>query len=629
MKTCCIVVIGHVDHGKTSLVHALTGIHTDRLPEEKARGLSITPGFAHYAYPDGIIDFIDAPGHEDFIPAMISGATGARAALVVISAAEGIGAQTLEHVSIAKLLGITRGVIAVTKSDLLPPAQLASRLIEIRAAFARTPLADAPLVTCSAITGDGIDDLHAALQAVLLDADAPWAPLHGFLAVDRAFSLPGRGTIVTGTLLGHALSVEDAVMVQPAGQAATIRGLHSRGTARDTVHAGERVAVNLRGVGVSDIARGAVLCTGGAGAPSACIDARVTLQPSVTRALKHMEEVRVSFGTTSAVASVRLFGGGRIAPADAGFVQLRFKKPVTAFAGQRAVLRRLSPAETIGGAVILDPQAMPSRSGDKGRLCALQAAHLHAVAGIATALSDANGGVARLADVARLGRVTAQSARVTLGDGFQNLDADLIAPDEAVKAGKTDVMKALAAYHTRFPLRSMAPKAAITFPALSPALLRHITDALCASGQIRQHDNRLAASSHNPVAVLNTVQRARLTDIENAFREAGLSPPATESVVQDRLDQDLFDLLIDLDALVPLRNVALKQTLILHTNTLAQAASVLSAAFAPPQTFTTSQARSALATTRRIIVPVLEHFDSCGVTIRNGDARRMAVAKDF
>ncbi|MEH6830569.1 MAG: GTP-binding protein, partial [Sulfitobacter sp.] len=374
MNTRCIVVIGHVDHGKTSLVRALTGIETDRLAEEKERGLSIALGFAHRAYPEGTIDFIDAPGHEDFIQAMVSGATGAQSILAVISLTEGIGAQTLEHLTIAGLLGLTNAVIAVTKSDTLEPSSHAARLEVIRSELAQTPFADAELLLCSALTGDGLDALHLALQKTLSGPANASAPLQSILPIDRVFSMPGHGTIVTGTLLGQELHVNTHAVLQPDGRKTTVRGLQSRGEKRGLVKAGERVAVNLRGVAVKDIPRGAALCVGDALPPSTCFDVSIGLNPWSNTALKHNEDIRVMFGTSSEIASVRVFGGKQIAPKQSGHAQLRFKKQVVGFAGQKAILRRLSPPETLGGATILDPIAMPTKSTNKRRLAVLLAA---------------------------------------------------------------------------------------------------------------------------------------------------------------------------------------------------------------------------------------------------------------
>ncbi|WP_299566043.1 selenocysteine-specific translation elongation factor [uncultured Sulfitobacter sp.] len=626
MTSCCVVVIGHVDHGKTALVRALSGIETDRLPEEKARGLSIAAGYAHRAYEDGMLDLIDAPGHEDFIQAMISGATGARGALVVISATEGICAQTREHLSIAGLLGISSAVIAVTKSDLIAPQDHDARVHEIRAGLSGGPFADAPVVLCSAITGAGLNNLHGALGAFLAKGPLQAAPTNSFLPLDRVFSLPGRGTIVTGTLLGADLVVDDAVVLHPQGCAVTIRGLESRGTARETALAGERVAVNLRGIAIADVARGNVLCAGGTAAPSTCVDVRLTLLSCATTAIKHMDELRVSFGTTNAVANVRLFGGGRLAAGQSAFAQLRFKQPVTGFAGQRAVLRRLSPPETIAGAIFLDPSATPARSGDRQRSALLYAVEGGEITSIAQALSAAGDSTLRVSHAARLARITENAAHSALQDTFEWLEPDRMTPRARIEAAKAAVLDTLAAYHVAHPLRSMAPHGVLSGLKMAPALLAYVLTHLTDTGTLCVRGAGLALTAHDPVALLSSAQKSRMDGIDATHRDAGLSAPGGGKADPDHGDAALVDLLVDTGKLVALRNVALKQTVILHVDALSTAAVALRAAFPPPTPFTTSQARTVLGTTRRIVVPLLEHFDKTRVTIREGDTRHLSVA---
>jgi selenocysteine-specific elongation factor len=619
MNTRCIVVIGHVDHGKTSLVRALTGIETDRTAEEKARGLSIAPGFAHKSYPDGTLDFIDAPGHEDFIQAMVSGTSGAQAALLVVSATEGFGAQTLEHLNIAGLLGITQGVIAVTKSDLLSPLEHATCLTTLKAALSGTRLADAPMILCSAKTDHGLDALHGTLQS-LLSCPAPKdTPLHSMLPIDRVFSLAGHGTVVTGTLLGHDLSVSEQAVVHPSGLPVTLRGLQSRGQERTEVHAGERVAINLRGAAVADIARGSALCLPDTMLPSRCIDALVQLGPTVSP-LKHMENVRVLFGTTNAVATVRLFGGGRLHGDQRGLVRLRFSKEVLGFAGQRAILRRLSPAQTLGGAIFLDPQATATRSGDASRIAVLSAAQAGSPDKIATALCAAQRGTARLSDIARLSRRLPSETATALASGFTDLGGGWIAAAQDIADRKIDVLQALAAYHAAHPLRMGAPQSVTALAATSARLLQHIEETLNADQIIRRIGAGLALATHDPLALLSNEQQQRMDDLIASFLSAGISSAPQLNTYQDT-DADLIALLIQAGTLVSLNNVSLKQTLLFHADALSAAAITLRLSFPAPTSFTTSQARSALGTSRRIIVPVLEHFDASGITTADGDIR--------
>ena len=623
MKTCCVVVIGHVDHGKTALVHALTGTQTDRLPEEKARGLSITPGFAHRTYPSGIIDFVDAPGHADFISAMVSGASGAQAALLVVSINEGICAQTLEHLRIAGLLGIRQAVIAVTKADLLTPSEQADRLHAIEGALSQTALASAPLVACSVVSGDGLDHLNVALENLMEGASSSPSALHSFLPIDRVFSLQGRGTIVTGTLLGAALSVEDTLTLHPMDRVVTLRGLQSRGTDRSNIQPNERMSANLRGIAQDDIPRGAVLCAAGAAESSLCIDVHCDTQGGTSKKLKHMQELRVLFGTTSEVAQVRLF---KVPDPNRGFAQLRFRKPVVCFAGQKAILRSLSPVETIGGALILDPQAKPTRPNDGERIEVLKAANEGDLKDLADTLVKAGGGVADLSTIARLARLHTADARKALEHDFLTLQDGVVSSAEAIKTAKSAMLELLSAYHSKYPLRKAAPRASTHAPASSPLLLQYVEDALLADNRIHRHDTMLARYDHDPMVVMTQTHRNIISEIEDQFRQAGLSPPTPEYLSTKGDAADLLQLLLDNGTLIALRNVALNQTLVFHKDTVAAAMQALATAFPAAAPFTTSQARSALGTSRRVVVPLLEYFDSTGMTLRQEDTRQLVAA---
>ncbi len=624
MKTRCALVIGHVDHGKTALVRALTGIETDRLEEEKQRGLSITAGYAHHAYPTGVLDFIDAPGHEDFIQAMVAGATGAKSVLIVISAAEGVRAQTLEHLCIAELLGITNGIIAVTKSDLLGAAARPEQQAKIQHDLAHTPFAKLPMVWCSAQTGEGVDALHASLETLLSQPVGSVGPIQSFLPIDRVFTLPGHGTVVTGTLSGQVLAVGSEAMIMPQGRPVSIRGLQSRGVTRDLIHPEERTAANLRGVSVSEIKRGSVLCIAGSAAASHCIDATIELLPQSAHRVRHNEDVRVLFGTSSEVASLRLYGGGQLGVGQTGLAQLRFKKPVVGFAGQRAVLRRLSPPSTLGGAVFLDPQAVSTRSSDAQRVSVLEAAQAHDVPAIANALAKACGGAVCLSDVARLARLSSTATRAMLSTGFDALGSDFVGSHADINACKSMILDTLASYHARYPLHTAAPRTGIARNTVAQALLSYAEKALLDTGSIRLRGAGLALSNHDPLALLTPQQSERIAQIENMFRTSDLSPPPTQSIIQDGADHDLLELCIDLGRLTVLRNVSLNQTLVFHTDALTAAAARLRTAFVPPQSFTTGEARTALGTTRKVIVPVLEYLDTQGVTVRTADARQMS-----
>ena len=619
MTSACVIVIGHVDHGKTALVRGLTGIKTDRLAEEKARGLSIALGFAHCEMAGGTLDLIDAPGHEDFIRTMVSGASGAQGAMLVVSAVEGVAAQTREHVQIARLLQVPVAVVAVTKVDLIPVATLPARLVEIADTLTAQGVTEAELVPCSATTAGGTDHLRQVLARRFNALPARAAPMGAFLPVDRSFTLAGRGTVVTGTLLGGALAVGEALTVQPSGAATVVRGLQARGAARERVAAGERVAVNLRGIALEDIARGDVICTGGQGA-TLCMDVWLTVSDTAPRPVKHMQDLRVLWGTAHEVATLRLMGGGQIAPGGAGLGQLRFKRPVVGFAGQAAVLRQLSPAATLAGAVILDPQATAVGAGDRRRLAVMQAAQQQDGTALAAALCAQGRGVALWSDLVRLARCDATAALPT---GVVRLSPEHIALADDLAAVQTAVVAALQRFHADYPIKQGAALSMLQRVTPLRGLEPFAQAELHRRGEVVLRDGLVSLARHDPFAALAPQQLARLTEIEERMRAGGTSPPDVRQFDAPD-DADLIALMVAQGRLVSLANIALKQQVVFHAATIGQAQRSLAASFPPPTAFTTSAARTALGTTRKFIVPLLEHLDALGMTLRDGDTRQIA-----
>lgn len=628
MKNCAVAVIGHVDHGKTTLVGALTGIETDRLKEEKERGLSITLGFAYRDYPSGTVDFIDAPGHEDFIRAMVSGATGARAVLLVVSAVDGVERQTREHLQIATMLGIDAGIVAMTKSDLLAEADRQIQIDKITAELSDTSLAGQPILLCSAKTGEGLDALNAELE-VLIDRISPESPLAGFfLPVDRVFSAHGMGTVATGTLLGGTLEAGREAVVQPSGQRVTIRRTQTHGTDSDAVQAGGRTAVNIRGVSVEGIRRGDVLCAAEVFSASRQVDAYLTLSPESERPLKHVDDLRVMFGTSNEIASVRLLGTRQIEAGESGFAQLRFSEPVIAFAGQRAVLRRPSPQETMGGAVILDPVAPLSKAKDQGKLQVLKAAKSGNVEQIAEAVASQHGGIAEIAEIAKLARQPHQAVSDILEPTFDDLGKNRVAPQALVNNASAAYMNRLQAFHDNEPAKLAAPVALVRdacqdqFP---QRLIKHVEAKLIEKGAITLRDDRLAAVGHDPFAALRDNERSALQAMEAALEKGALTPPdPAELTGVGGGSASLLELLIKSGHAVTLYNFSLKKNLVFHANALERGFEMLAEAFPHPASFKTGDARAALGTTRKFIIPVLEYFDDQGLTVREGDIRRVA-----
>jgi len=627
-----LAVIGHVNHGKTALVRALTGMETDRLKEEIERGLSITLGFAHAEQGGVMFDLIDAPGHEDYIRAMVSGTAGAGAVLLVVSATEGFGRQTFEHLTIAAALGVEAGLVVVTKADLLEPGDEAAVIRQITADLRGTILDDQPIILCSAHSGLGLDAVREGLHA-LAHRCPPLAPLAGaFLPIDRAFSLIGAGTVATGTLQGAGLQVGQAVELWPSGQRASIRQLQVHNQSVDGAAPGGRVAVNLRGLSAKDVASGEVLCRIGAFAPSAQVDVMITLSEQASKGLKHTDQIKVLWGARQDMASLRLMEASTLAPGQKGLAQLRFATPVVAYSGQRAVLRRPSPAETLGSVTVLDPLApmMKGRSGP--RLALLTAVDAGEVEAIVQALADWSGGILSVAEAARLTRRTVSDLLPLLVADYQPLGEGQLVRRADMASAKQAYLDALTTAHALAPTRAAAAVAEVR-KALAKDhgrdLIAHTERVLAQEGLIRLEGAKVALASHDPLATLSADALVRLGEIETRLLGAGLMPPDVATVAgEDEEAHALMALLVETGRAVALRNGALRQTLTFHHRALLDAVPKLKEQFPPPQSFTTGEARAALDTTRKYIVPVLEYLDRLGLTRRDGDVRQVLTEGD-
>ena len=364
---------GHIDHGKSSLVKAITGTDPDRLKEEKARGITIDLGFATWKQPDGsTIGFVDVPGHERFVHTMLAGAHGIDRVLLVVAADDGVMPQTREHLAIVSLLGLDDAVVALTKSDLADAARLAAATAEIASLLAPTPFRGAPILPVSSVTGAGMAALQAALAAPI--AIARPTDRRFRLAVDRSFSIAGAGTVVTGTILSGQVAVGDRVVVSPSGLEARVRGLQRHNRPAERAAAGDRCALNLAGPDISKdaIARGEMVLDPALHAPAQRIDASVTVLAAEKKGLSTWMPVRVHIGAAEIMGRVVPLGE-TLAPGRRGFVQLVLDHPVAAAVGDRVVLRDTTASRTIGGGVILDLRAPERRRRAPERLALLAA----------------------------------------------------------------------------------------------------------------------------------------------------------------------------------------------------------------------------------------------------------------
>lgn len=613
-------VIGHVNHGKTSIVRALSGIDTDRLAEEKRRGMSIVLGFAHLAAGEASIDLVDVPGHEQFVRTMVAGATGIDASLLVVNALEGIKPQTAEHVAIADLLGVRRGVVAITKCDLAVEEQRAAIQQRVRAFLRGTHLESAPLVFTSVRTGEGLD----ALRQELLRLPAPPRETAAgvgrcWLPVDRVFTMAGHGTVVTGTLRGASLRVGDAIAAFPSGLEAQVRQLQVHGKAVEQAHPGQRVGVNLRHVGAAEVARGDVLAPPASLRTTTLLDVALQLLSEVPAAQVDGRRVRLLFGATEVGALVRVLGQGR---AGTLLAQLRTERPVVAVAGEGFILRRESPAATLAGGRILD--GTPRRHA---RSDAVAAERLRILAGgnsrqrLQERLRAA--GCAGLAAAAVAGESALTPEQLASGlDGIAFAHADRLWHPAVVDDLKRRIVEALAACHAEHPLRPLAPLSVVRAalpPATPEQLQRRLLELLASEQRIQLRAGQVALAGHDPLHALDGESRARLRDLAAAFRDGGLQPPDPPDARAEPRTRALLDLLVAQGELLLVPGQPPTQRIAFHRDALAEARLRLAAAFPPPKPFTVSQARSLLGSTRKFTVPLLEHLHATRQTRRQGD----------
>lgn len=613
---------GHVDHGKTTLIRTLTGVDTDRLDEEKRRGLTIDLGFAPFTLPSGrTASVVDVPGHERFLKNMLAGAPGMDLVLLVVAADDGVMPQTREHLAILQLLQAQKGIVAVTKVDLVESDLLELALDDIRDALKGTFLQDAPLVPVSAPTGTGIPELLAAIERVAgvtspRRADAPFR-----MPIDRVFVKQGFGTVVTGTLFSGTLREGDAVTILPAGEKSRIRGLQVHGGKRDVVVAGQRVAVNLAGIERADLGRGDWLLPPGLLQPSLLVDVELDLLPGV-EPLEHRMRIRVHHGTAELIGRVALLDRDVLAPGERAPAQLLLEAPLVADHGDRLIIRRYAPMETLAGATILTPVARRHRRRQAPVLERLRHAREGRWSEVMEALLlEAGRPLPReeLLMAVPYGHreetyreLMAQGRIREAGGGVMHVEASRKLHDQ--------VLAAIEAHHAKQPWRLGPTVDMLHAQTHVPlALLRVALDALLTLGEVSaigRTFERAGRARKLPAPILET--RNGLLERLEAQRfadDAGLVEglPAADKV------HALMDDMVE-------EGLAVRFAAGCYAAPRAVELAKASLARAFPEGFTASQAREHLGTNRKLAIPFLEYLDSQGFTKRQGDMRVLSPA---
>ena len=628
-----IATAGHIDHGKTVLVKALTGVDTDRLPEEKQRGVSIDLGFAYDTLGEGTrVGFIDVPGHERFVRNMLAGVTGIDFALLVVAADDGPMPQTLEHLAILDLLGVTAGAVALTKIDRVSPERVAEVRREVEAMLAKTGLAGIPVFPVSGITKEGIPDLRRHLA----DAAAAHAersrPGHFRLAIDRCFTLTGAGVIVTGTVFSGTVAVGDRLTLSPRGLAVRVRAIHAQNQQAERGTYGERCAINITGSGLSKEAvhRGDWLLTPSAHAPTRLLDARIRILPGEARPLAHWTSVHLHLGASDVTGRVAVLEGSSIAPGNDGLAQLVLDRPVGAVRGDRLILRDQSAQRTIGGGVVVDPF-----SPRKGRRTPIRLAMLAAL--------EVEPPQDRLRAVLDRSPAGVGLNQLALAWNLDNAQAEgLWRGVDMVRTGKPDhpigiapqhwrdaraaVLDSLRAWHDARPdqpgpgeerLRRLLPQR------ITPEVFSALLLDLLREKEILRDGSGISLPGHRPALLAADAELweriVALLDVDD------LRPPRVREVAEE-LDVDLKkleQLLARVTRMGLVHRVADNRYYLADTlRRLAQVAETLCRK-SPDATFDARAFRDASGIGRNVAIQVLEFFDKLGVTRREGDARRI------
>ena len=633
---------GHIDHGKTSLVKALTGIDTDRLPEEKARGITIDIGFATLDLGDYRLGIVDVPGHERFIKNMLAGATGIDLAVLVVAADDSVMPQTREHLEILRLLGLRHGVIALTKCDLVDETTLEVVELEIRDLVRGSFLEDAPIVRTSAHTGKGLDELRASIKAACASSEDSSRGL-GSLAwfrmpIDRSFVVQGHGTVVTGSVVSGTLRVGDELDWQPRGENVRVRSLQNHDKPVEEVHRGMRAAINLAGVHHEDVLRGQELATPGYLQPSRVVTVRLHCLADVKRPIKHRASVRFHVGTAELMGTVSLLDCDTIQPGEWGLAQLFLEEPATTTWGQPFVVRGPSATQTLGGGQVLQPVAKKVRrrhlevlehieklwTGDPEER-ALTVAWFGGFSGFTQAdlVRGANLAPDRALEIMQKLRADHQLVAVTVGANRQViLHADIVKElDERIFAelGKLHDENPLMTAHDRQKVQAQLDY--VGDDALVHAEVERLLKAKRLVGDLR----RIARADFKPKLSANL--RKLKDKVVAAYEEAAFQPPDPASFANQAGGnaaslKDLFDVCVAEGFLV-----RLDADVYLHTCAEAEMRRRVAERLASGTGATVAEMRDLLGTTRKYAVPFCEYLDRVGVTRREGDLRFLAEAK--
>ncbi|HUX90006.1 MAG TPA: selenocysteine-specific translation elongation factor [Gallionellaceae bacterium] len=623
---------GHIDHGKTSLVYALTGVTTDRLKEEKERGITIELGYAYQPLQSGeVLGYIDVPGHERFIHTMLAGAAGIDFALLVVAADDGVMPQTREHLDILNLLGVAQGAVALTKTDRVTPERVEEVKAEVAALLASTALAESPVFPVSAISGQGIDELRDYLHEVAAGSSLQSAQGRFRLAVDRSFSLQGIGTVVTGTVFDGQVNVGDELLSSPGGHAVRVRSLHVQNRSAQTGRAGERCALNLAGVDKSQLTRGDWVMARELHAPTDRFDAHINLSVNAPQALKHWSPLHLHLGASHVMARVALLQEEPLAPGASALAQLVLERPIGALHGDAFILRDAEARHTLGGGQVLDPWAPPRRRKTAERLAMLEALQLKAPQQrLHTLLAAAEWGL----DISALSRAWNQPELLSL------LPAEAMLVDSGKQAYAFDgrrwqaysarLLQQLATYHQGYPdeLGIDAARARRMFLGKLPVpAFNELIQTLLTAGRLARSGTWLHLPEHR--IQLSAAEQALSERIKPSLQESQFDPPWVRDLCK-RAEADEVRMRQLMQKLARSGEVFQVVRDLFYTNqALTLLADMARALEKQHAMIRAADLRDASGIGRKRTIQLLEFFDRVGFTRRAGDAHCLRNADLF
>ena len=628
MKHVIIGTAGHVDHGKTLLVKALTGIDTDRLVEEKKRGITIELGFAHLDWPDGTqAGIVDVPGHEKFIKNMLAGAGGIDLAMLIIAADDGIMPQTVEHLDILTLLGIQDGLIVITKADTVDPEWLEMMREEIIEKTRGSFLEGKPIVAVSAYSGQGIAELKEMLRILVQKAEEKSLRIPFRLPIDRVFSVDGFGTVVTGTLIEGAIREGDPAELVPSGIPTRIRNLQVHGKNVDTAYAGQRVAINLANVKKTDIQRGDVVAKPGSVRISRMLDVRLTNLRDSTRIIQNDSQVHLFHGAAVLLAKVVLFGRDELKPGESCYAQLRLTEPIATKNGDHFVIRFFSPLETIGGGIILDDQPRRHKRSDPRIQQILRIKESGSrddlTIQVLTEFGRKLPTAAQL--VAKLQREEADiqgELRELCDRGFamEPMPGRFVAA-AVIDRLWTEGQELLALYHRQNPLHAGINAAELRqklFKGMDQACADALLGVLHREGKVRRIGDRYALSDFT--VTLTKRQRSIREKLLKTYSSAGIETPITEHIMEEFPSNERTDARQVLESLISSGDlVLLTPQICLYRDTYAAILEAARTHFASNESLTLAQLRDLLHTSRKYSQAIIEYFDKVHITRKDGD----------